>query len=125
VYQHQVFAEALKNVDKFSMISEKLPFARGTRYEGQPVVLTECGGIAVKAENLGKDENWGYTSTSRQDFLSEYERIIRAVYDSPLMNGFCYTQLSDVEQEKNGLLDRAHQFKFEPGEIRKINDLRK
>ncbi|MCI6885934.1 MAG: glycoside hydrolase family 2 [Lachnospiraceae bacterium] len=129
--QHQVFADALQDVEKFPMIVEKLPFVKGTEYAGQPVVLTECGGIALNAETgehrtdgtEGKD--WGYTSTSRDDFLSEYGRIIDAIYDSNLMNGFCYTQLSDVEQEMNGLLTRDHQYKFDPREIKRINERRK
>ena len=34
--------------------------------------------------------------------------------------GFCYTQLTDVEQEVNGLLDHNHKYKFEPDKIREI-----
>ena len=34
--------------------------------------------------------------------------------------GFCYTQLSDVEQEINGLLDHSHNYKFEPEKIKEI-----
>ena len=37
--------------------------------------------------------------------IEELNRIVDAVYDSELISGFCYTQLSDVQQEINGLLD--------------------
>ena len=130
--QHVLFAEALKDHSQFYKIVEKLPYAKGCKYEGQPVVLTECGGIAVKSQVIQdvcqedainqSDLDWGYTSSSKEDFLDEYSRIINAIYDSDLMNGFCYTQLTDVEQEMNGLLTRNHQFKFDPKEICKINN---
>lgn len=130
--QHERFREALGRTDLFFRIMEKLPYAGDYGYEGQPVVLTECGGIAVKTEKLSKtdreaaihqgDQDWGYTSASADDFLDEYRRIIDAVYDSELMSGFCYTQLTDVEQETNGLLTRDHEYKFDPEQIRRINE---
>lgn len=129
--QHQRFAQALKQVERFTELSERLPFARGFVYEKQPVVLTECGGIALKtdhAERSGKDvhrekgEEWGYTSVAGEDFLTEYDRIVTAIYEADIMNGFCYTQLTDIEQETNGLLTRDHQYKFAPEIIKKIND---
>lgn len=135
VKQHQRFIEGLQSVDKFHYIMEKQPYAKGTKYEGQPVVITECGGIAVKAatdaevsreDAIGKSDNeWGYTSTSQEDFIEEYRRVIESMYASDLVNGFCYTQLTDVEQETNGLLTKDHQFKFDPAEIKKINDRKK
>jgi len=42
-----------------------------------------------------------------------------------ILNGFCYTQLTDVEQETNGLLTSDHRYKFDPEEIRRINDKKK
>ena len=71
------------------------------------------------------DKEWGYTSASKSDFLEEYGRVIGAIYDSEIINGFCYTQLTDVEQETNGLLTYDHKYKFDPAEIRKINDRKK
>ncbi len=130
--QHQIFLDSLKQVDTLHLVMEKLLFAEGTTYKGQPVVLTECGGISVKSETavevsredaIGVDnQDWGYTSTTMSDFMAEYSRIIDAIYASPIMNGFCYTQLTDVEQEMNGLLNKDHSYKFNPDEIKKIND---
>ena len=135
VKQHQRFREGLQSVDNFHYIMEKQPYAKGTKYEGQPVVITECGGIAVKAatdaevsreDAIGKSDNeWGYTSTSQEDFIEEYRRVIESMYASDLVNGFCFTQLTDVEQETNGLLTKDHQFKFDPAEIKRINDRKK
>lgn len=72
-----------------------------------------------------EDKQWGYTSASENDFLEEYSRIVSAIYDSEILNGFCYTQLTDVEQETNGLLTSDHRYKFDPEEIRRINDKKK
>ena len=44
------------------------------------------------------------------------------VYESEVICGFCYTQLTDIEQEQNGLLDEMHQYKADADKIRKIND---
>lgn len=133
--QHELFARSLQDPDQFCAITEKIPYVKGECYRGQPTVLTECGGIAIRSETIQdicqedairtSELDWGYTSSRAEDFLAEYQRIIDAVYDSDLMNGFCYTQLTDVEQEQNGLLTRSHAFKFDPAEIKKINDRKK
>ena len=129
--QHKVFADSLKQVDTLYKIMEKIPYAKGHSYAGQPVAVTECGGISVltDAPEAGREEaigvenrDWGYTSASQQGFIDEYARVIGAIYESEIINGFCYTQLTDVEQETNGLLTKDHQYKFDPEEIKKIND---
>ena len=119
--QQQIFAQSLKEIDKFANIMEKLPYAKGYRYESQPVVLTEFGGISISNPN-NQEADWGYTSIDQEGFLEEYERIIDAVYDSDLICGYCYTQLTDIEQEVNGLLTYKHEYKFRPEIIKKIND---
>jgi beta-galactosidase/beta-glucuronidase len=70
---------------------------------GQPIMLTECGGIAY-APDPGKP--WfGYgTVTDSEAFAAKYEELLNAILDSPSIVGFCYTQLTDVQQETNGLL---------------------
>lgn len=46
---------------------------------------------------------WGYTkAASPEDYLEQYRRVISAILHSPAVFGFCYTQLTDVEQEVNG-----------------------
>ncbi len=129
--QHKVFADSLKSVEQLENIMERSVYAKGVAYQGQPVVLTECGGIALAQDmkdTVYQDavsdptQGWGYTTISSQGFLEEYGRLIRSIYDSPLVCGFCYTQLTDVEQEKNGLLNYRHEYKFDPDAIRKINE---
>ncbi|GGL13902.1 glycoside hydrolase family 2 protein [Deinococcus radiotolerans] len=68
----------------------------------QPVMLSEFGGIAyIPDQQVG----WGYSqSRSEQDFQNDYADLMAAIYDCHGLSGFCYTQLTDTFQEKNGLL---------------------
>ncbi len=123
VRTQEVFRESLKSVEELWRIVEKLPFARGYEYQGQPVLLTEFGGICAEGKkDRAEGEGWGYTTVSPEEFLKEYERILDDVYESDLIQGYCYTQLTDVEQETNGLLDYGHRYKFDPEQIKRIND---
>jgi hypothetical protein len=45
------------------------------------------------------------------------------VYASEALHGFCYTQLSDVEQEINGLLTYDREPKCDVNKIKEINDM--
>ena len=82
-------------------------------------MLTELGGISITEDN----EGWGYTSVEKSGFLEEFGRIMEAIGQSELICGYCYTQLADVEQEINGLLTEDHQYKFDPKQIKDIQDL--
>jgi hypothetical protein len=59
---------------------------------------------------------------NQQDFLKDYQRIMVAVYDSVGLWGYCYTQLTDVEQEINGLLTYDRQPKVDLAAIKEINE---
>lgn len=73
-------------------------------YEGQPYMLDEFGGIGWMAEKDRKD-SWGYGGmpANEEEFYKRLEGQIDALLASPHVWGFCYTQLTDVEQEKNGV----------------------
>ncbi|MBA3947529.1 MAG: glycoside hydrolase family 2 [Herpetosiphonaceae bacterium] len=70
---------------------------------GEPIMLTECGGISYAPD---PGQPWfGYgTVHNQEEFLAKYEDIMGAILDCPTIVGFCYTQLTDTEQETNGLL---------------------
>jgi beta-galactosidase/beta-glucuronidase len=75
----------------------------GFTYRDHPVVLSEFGGIAYSpAEKSG----WGYTRASDSDaFLASYTALLEVIHKTrDTLAGFCYTQLTDTFQEKNGLL---------------------
>ena len=88
-------------------------------------MITEFGGIAVSGEK-GGTEGWGYsTVTSTEEFLERYEALIEALLQSKPIQGFCYTQLTDVEQEVNGLLTYDRKPKAPLEEIREITARKK
>jgi hypothetical protein len=94
-------------------------FAPPYKYQGQPILITECGGIHY---NNSENGSWGYTSAdSEEDFLKQYSFVIDNIMQSDYIYGFCYTQLSDVEQETNGLLTYEREPKCDPLKIKAIN----
>ena len=86
---------------------------------GQPVVLTEFGGLSY-APAAG--EKWfGYGTVGSPEELAERLReLVDAVLDNPELAGFCYTQLTDTEQERNGLLTEDRESKLPVSTIREI-----
>lgn len=77
-------------------------YIAGYADQGAPIIVSEMGGVSYKQSDW---EGWGYSSAeSAADFIARYRAIIRALRESPVVQGFCYTQLTDVEQEINGLL---------------------
>ncbi len=104
-----------------SKTSLKRCFAKGNAYQGQPIIISEYGGIAFpnQAEAEGA---WGYGNRpqNREEFLKRFRDITWAIMEIKGVCGFCYTQLCDVQQEINGLLDSQHQAKFDPAKIREI-----
>lgn len=103
-----------------SISANRSIYADGFKHEGEPILLTEFGGIGYKKDS---QDGWGYSSVDSDDaFISEYKRIMEAVYESEALAGYCYTQLYDVEQEINGLLTYNRTPKIALSEIKAIND---
>ncbi|OII39254.1 glycoside hydrolase family 2 protein [Plantibacter sp. MMLR14_011] len=76
----------------------------GASDSGQPVMLTEFGGIDYQPDTRRAD-GWGYTSASdADDFLERLGALYDGVRSSSFLAGSCYTQLTDTDQETNGLL---------------------
>lgn len=94
-------------------------FAEGERYAGAPVLLTEFGGRALQAEQHG--DAWGYSGAAAdtEEFLEQLEEIMKGV-SSCEFQGYCYTQLTDVQQEINGLLYEDRTPKCDMKRLKKI-----
>lgn len=90
-------------------------------HTGKPMLLTEYGGIAMAKDSDG--DNWGYNGAAQDEssFLKRFEAITQAFKHMPGFCGYCYTQLTDVFQEVNGLLDMQRKPKANIDEIRRIN----
>jgi beta-galactosidase/beta-glucuronidase len=97
----------------------RLPvYVAGHRYRGEPIMITEFGGIAFSGDAQG----WGYSTVAGvEEFLEHYESLIEVRLQSEPVQGFCYTQLTDVEQEVNGLLTYDRKPKVDPARVREIN----
>ncbi len=91
------------------------------KYEGQPYFVSEMGGIFWDISEKG-DEDWGYGKAPQdmEEFYKRFKGIIDVLLDNPKMCAFCYTQLTDVYQEKNGLYAFDRREKFDAERIYKI-----
>lgn len=108
--------------DKFRELSEELvPAGRrlmvsGAKVGNQPVMMSEFGGVS-----LSTDSGWGYNGAENGEasFMERIERQFENVATCDFC-GWCYTQLTDVEQETNGLLNAEHKPKFDLKKIENI-----
>ena len=93
----------------------KSPQANRQTYKGEPIFVSEYGGIAWNAGENG----WGYGEgpKTEEEFLSRLKGLTDVLLENPYMFGFCYTQLTDVEQEQNGLYTYDRKPKFEQKRI--------
>ncbi len=94
-------------------------FAAGNEYQGQPVLLTEYGGIAFEKE---EESGWGYYGKVKDEteFLERLQPITEFLICSGKFSGFCYTQLTDVMQEVNGLLYEDRTPKVSVEKLRQV-----
>ncbi len=97
------------------------PYLPGYAYRGEPIVLSEFGGVAL-AEAGG---TFYSEAAGSAGLLEVYQEMIEALMDSGPVQGFCYTQLTDVEQERNGLLTFERNPKIDPALVRPITQLAK
>jgi beta-galactosidase/beta-glucuronidase len=97
------------------------PYLPGYAYRGEPIVLSEFGGVAL----AGAGGTFYSVAEGPARLLEVYQEMIEALMDAGPVQGFCYTQLTDVEQEKNGLLTFERKPKIDPALLRPITQLAK
>ena len=88
----------------------KAPFLPGGEYTGQPVIISEMGGYGF------------YESFDKGSLLLKIEAALTLISDYLHIQGFCYTQQYDVEQEKNGIFTFDRQPRVDLAELRRIVD---
>ncbi len=85
----------------------------------QPVMVTEFGGVTYAPDS--EIDTWGYsTAASADEFAERVRALFSALQASPVLAGFCYTQLTDTLQEANGLTDQNRRPKLPLETIRSI-----
>ena len=94
-------------------------FADGHKYRGQPVLLTEFGGIAFAKDSVGKAWGYGSGAVSNEEFYDRLKELTDGISLTEFQ-GYCYTQLTDVQQEINGLLYADHTPKTDINRLKEI-----
>lgn len=97
---------------------------RSIEYNGQPYLIDEYGGIKwiPSPDKVYADDSWGYGEDPRtlKEFYIRLERLTDVILSMSHICGFCYTQLTDIEQEQNGIYNYDRSEKFDMDRIRKI-----
>ena len=86
-------------------------FSHPQVYRGEAVFMSEYGGIAWDLNGNG----WGYGEGPKtlEEFYERFKGLTDALLDNDKMFGLCYTQLTDVEQEQNGIYTYDRRSKFD------------
>lgn len=98
-------------------LNSKYLMANGFEAADQPILFSECCGTAY-----ANDEGWGYGGgvTDVEGYVQRYRELLAAIYSAKYLTGFCVTQLTDVEQEVNGIATMQRQPKVDPARFAKI-----
>jgi hypothetical protein len=97
----------------------RFPGQYGVRHIDRPFFLSEFGGIGWIPAG---QEGWGYGNNPKtlEEFYDRYDGLMGALQGNRFMFGFCYTQLTDVEQERNGIYYYDRSPKFDMKRVRAI-----
>lgn len=129
----QILFERYKNlgIPKPGASIPPVPFAPpalvpGSKYNGSPFYLSEFGGIGFVLPGQPVPDNaWGYEGAAKTEaeFFERMTTLYQAINNLPGFSGLCYTQLTDVEQEINGLLTYDRRPKFSIDKYKQVNDI--
>ncbi len=126
VHDYTAWPEDLKGYESEDSVLNNSPAgqlisAQGYGHWGKPKIFSEFGGIAMAKDSGG--DNWGYNGAvaDTQALLDRFGAITRGAKELPGFSGYCYTQLTDVFQEVNGLLDMERNPKAPLEEFKKRN----
>ena len=87
--------------------------------EARPTFVSEYGGIRWAPTDAA---GWGYGQApgSEQEFLDRFRGLTETLLFHPRIGALCYTQLTDVEQELNGLYTYDRKPKFDPAVLHAV-----
>ena len=122
---HSYFATKEKALQEVWDSHHKGAMCDGWEYQGQPIMVTEFGGTAYIKTTEGSS-NWGYGVgvASDEEYIARFQGLIRALHSLDYSSGYCYTQVSDVQQEVNGVLFENREFKVDPKVMKAVQDER-
>ena len=90
-------------------------------YKGQPYFVSEFGGIWWNSDQE-HSQSWGYGERPKtiEEFYERFEKLCKVLLENKDMFGYCYTQLTDIDQEENGIYKYDRSLKFNVERLRKI-----
>ena len=83
----------------------------GVKYNNEPIIISEYGGF-------------GFYKTKDKDLLKQFSEYTKEIENCPKIQGYCYTQFTDVEQEANGLLTIERKTKIPLKRVKEANGVR-
>ncbi|AOX67699.1 glycoside hydrolase [Curtobacterium sp. BH-2-1-1] len=99
--------------------SDRWVLVGGAVDRGQPVMLTEFGGVNYQP-GAQREDGWGYTTAADgDDWIARITALYDAIRASSFLAGSCWTQLTDTMQETNGLLNADRTPKVPIEQIRR------
>lgn len=117
---HDYEQDPVKFKEKWDRVGENPPKPDVPYADNRPVpfFISEYGGIGWNVESGG----WGYGNNPKtlEEFYERLEGLTRAILDNPYIFGFCYTQLTNIEQEQNGIYTYERKPKFDLERIKAI-----
>ena len=118
----RTLSDIAPEIERLPQCTHKKPaMADGFPYRGQPVVVSEYGGIALARDTGGPAWGYGNGAKDASELVRRYRDLTESIARNKAVAGFCYTQLYDIEQEVNGLLTYDRELKIRAEEIATIN----
>ncbi|MGN1053243.1 MAG: glycoside hydrolase family 2, partial [Candidatus Scatosoma sp.] len=119
--------EAYSDTEKFLRgervhdLHTRTAFADGWNYTGQPVIVSEFGGVKYSSDT----GSWGYGNAAKtpEELEGRLAALVSAITSNKNIAGYCITQFTDVYQEKNGLVREDRSLKLPLEKIQNINSL--
>ena len=116
----EVYRERYKKLNDEGELYDK--FHERQHWRGEPLFVSEYGGIGLHiAEKTEKEWCYGNSAKTYEEFFERYAGLTDALLDCKRLIGFCYTQLYDIEQEKNGIYTYEREPKVDIERLCKIN----
>ena len=111
---------ALRKAKPFVNTARRTPTGR-LRTADSPYFVSEFGGILWNPKAKPGEDSWGYGDKPKtlEEFYERFEKLCAVLLDDANMFGYCYTQLTDVFQEQNGIYSFDRSEKFDLTRIKK------
>jgi beta-galactosidase/beta-glucuronidase len=105
--------------------------AMSVPYTGQPYFCSEFGGIwwdpdSDNASGSDRAQSWGYgrRPADENELIERFGGLVSVLLENPSLFGYCYTQLTDTFQERNGVYRFDRSRKVDVARLRQIQSRR-